>query len=39
MSTYEPTEHDPMGRDIIYSWGLALAISFVILLAAQIWEL
>jgi hypothetical protein len=39
MNTYKATEHDPMSRDIICSWGLALALSFVILLVAQLWGL
>ena len=36
MDTYEPTEHTPQGRDILSSWGLAVAGSFVLLLLAQV---
>ena len=36
MDAYEPTEHTPDARDVVYSWGLAVAGSFVLLLFAQV---
>lgn len=36
MDAYEPKEHTPEGRDILSSWGLAVAGSFVLILLAQV---
>jgi hypothetical protein len=36
MDTYEPKEHSPNSRDVIYSWSLAIIASFVVLLVAQV---
>lgn len=35
MDAYEPTKHNPKGRDILYGWALAIVASVAIPFLAQ----